>query len=153
MRTPSLHLSTTHPVASVAAEHCNQHAAPLVGGVACGKCWEQAIRDDERFAIENGLPAELATDPFLVDHVAVARAMQGQLVALTSFERSLTAIRLRAAGVTLTDIGRLLRVGQHAVLRYLQQSAGDPDTESPSHGWITGNAQPTETFTASSAVA
>lgn len=96
---------------------------PLVGGVACGLCWEQAIRDDARFALENGLPAELLADPFLVDEVAITRAVQGHSVNLTPHERSIAARQLRSAGATMAEIGHLLAVGQSTVLRYLQQEA------------------------------
>jgi ParB family chromosome partitioning protein len=35
-----------HPLARAARALCDHRTRPLVGDVACGQCWEQAIRDD-----------------------------------------------------------------------------------------------------------
>jgi hypothetical protein len=50
-RSPS-HFVRTHPLAEVAAERCNTAGHPEPGrvGPACGRCWETAIRNDERGA-------------------------------------------------------------------------------------------------------
>ena len=71
-----LHLGSSHPLALIAGERCT-HLAPQIGGVACGVCWESAIRDDERFVVENDLPRELV-DQAHVDDVAVQRAVGGE---------------------------------------------------------------------------
>jgi hypothetical protein len=60
------HLSSSHPLAEVAARRCRAHGGRPgcgIGHVACGRCWERAIRDDERFALECGLPREQRPDP------------------------------------------------------------------------------------------
>lgn len=47
------HFTRKHPLAESAAARCTHRDAstgrirPSVGAVACGQCWEQAIRDDE----------------------------------------------------------------------------------------------------------
>src|SRR5512142_1769167 len=76
----------THTLAVVAAQHCRAHTAPLVGRVACGPCWELAIRDDERFAVEHDLPREIEPDPAYVDEIAVELACHGERVELTPVE-------------------------------------------------------------------
>jgi hypothetical protein len=116
-----LHLAAGHPLAGVAANHCARHSAPLVGGIACGHCWERAIRDDERFATENELPRELVIDPGLVDEVAVARAVLGHVVPLTTTERRVAIARLRAQGRRLNEISRLLHTNHTTVSRELQR--------------------------------
>ena len=91
----SLHLGQAHPLSEVAAGHCLGHRRPLVGGVACGACWEHAIRDDERVVVEHELPSQLKGDADLIDPVAIARAIAGQPVSLTSAERRLVNTRRR----------------------------------------------------------
>jgi hypothetical protein len=120
VKTPTLYLTASHPLSSVAANHCAPHTDPLIGGVACGRCWEVAIRDDERFAVENDLPREIATDPLLIDHVAVERATRGEPVHLSPAERSSAIVALRSRGTTLAEIARLLRASQQTVWRELQ---------------------------------
>jgi ParB family chromosome partitioning protein len=37
-----------HPLMALAAAACSHSGRPRVGGIACGQCWEQTIRADER---------------------------------------------------------------------------------------------------------
>lgn len=122
MKTPTFYLTALHPLAPVAADRCASHTGPLIGGVACGRCWETAIRDDERFAIENSLPREIASDPLLIDHVAVERAIRGERVGLTPAERASAIVALRSKGTTLAEIARLLRASHQTVWREIQAS-------------------------------
>ncbi len=115
----ALHLIEDHPLAGVAAAHCRDHDVPLVGGVACGRCWEQAIRDDERFAVENDLPRELTVDPEDIDEVAVDRVCQGEALTLTVAERSVAIRRLRATGLPITAIAERLHLNHRTVNRAL----------------------------------
>lgn len=46
----------THPLASAARALCGHSGVPKVGAIACGACWEQAIRDD----VTNGAVTEEA---------------------------------------------------------------------------------------------
>jgi hypothetical protein len=115
----ALHLAPAHALASVAGNHCEGHTSSLVGGVACGSCWERAIRDDERFAVENELPRQLTIDPDLVDNVAVERAMQGQPVRLTPRERAAALAALSSMGIPQSRIARLLHTTVTAVTREL----------------------------------
>lgn len=44
-------LTKSHPLAAAAARRCDHaHARTVVGGVACGQCWEQTIRYDTQVA-------------------------------------------------------------------------------------------------------
>jgi len=98
----SVHLSGSHPLATVAGRRCRQsHPGRgfLLGGVACGVCWEAAIRADERLAVECELPAAPPPpDREYVDLVAVERAAAGERVPLTRAEKRAAAVRLAAAG-------------------------------------------------------
>jgi hypothetical protein len=116
-----LHLAGGHPLARVASRHCVDHSSPLIGGVACGNCWERAIRDDERFTAENDLPRDLRLDPQLVDEVAVERAMRGQPVALTRIERQVAIARLFAKGRRPIEIAAVLRTNRQTITRELQR--------------------------------
>lgn len=112
-------LSRTHPLAGVAARHCAQHLGPArrfgVGQVACGACWERAIRDDERFVVEFGLPRELSVDPAYVDEIAVSLACQGDRVSLTPVERAEAVRRLSDAGLHPTLIAQRLSMSGGSV--------------------------------------
>jgi hypothetical protein len=79
--------------------------------VACGQCWERAVRDDERVVVEFGLSRELVRDPLLVDEVAVELACRGERVALTPVERRVAVARLAGRGVSRTRVAVLLRMG------------------------------------------
>lgn len=61
-RASTAHLSWKHPLAekvSILCAHNGHHknAPGRPGGVACGECWEQTIRADERDRIRAGAPA------------------------------------------------------------------------------------------------
>ncbi len=91
MTRKATHFSSSHPLADIAAEHCQKHMGPRdlgLSGIACGQCWELAIRDDEKFVVENELPRELETDPDYIDDVAVRQTLEGQKVPLTRAERA-----------------------------------------------------------------
>lgn len=81
-------LDGSHAVASVAARMCrSEHGhMPSWDDVACPECWEAAVAADKEIAAEAGLSAECPADPFLVDEVAVARAVAGEPVELTVAE-------------------------------------------------------------------
>lgn len=106
------HLAPGHPLAKVARRQCSAHHAQggRVGDVACGACWERAIRDDERIAVLFGLPRVLDVDPDYVDVVAVERACAGQRQALTPAERAAAVGRLAQRGYSATRIARRLRM-------------------------------------------
>jgi hypothetical protein len=101
------YLGPAHPLADVAAQHCD-HAVPRLGSVACGACWELAIRDDERVAVLYDLPRELAPDPTHVDEVAVELACRGERVDLTPVERAEAARRLAGKGLSTWQIAKRL---------------------------------------------
>lgn len=44
-------LTGRHRLADAARALCSHSMRPVVGKIACGQCWEQAIRDDERARI------------------------------------------------------------------------------------------------------
>jgi hypothetical protein len=106
-------------LADVAARHCAEHIGReryrYVGRVACGACWERAIRDDERVVIAFGLPRALSTDPVDVDQVAVELACCGERVRLTSAERAEAARQLAGRGVGIAVIGGRLGMSAYSV--------------------------------------
>jgi hypothetical protein len=119
MTRAGLHLSPAHPLAGIAAGHCAEHLSPLVGGVACGECWERAIRDDERVVVEFGLDPDASPgpDPDLVDEIAVERACAGERVPLTDAELASAIQRLRRAGWSRNAIADQLRAAERTVAR------------------------------------
>ena len=97
------YLGELHPLALVAKHHCRSdhpQTTHRLGHVACGRCWERAIRADERVVVELGLSAEPVADPDLVDEVAVERACAGDPVRLTPAERRTAVARLLECGLT-----------------------------------------------------
>ena len=121
------HLGWSHPLAEVAARHCFAHTGSRgfgIGRVACGRCWELAIRDDERVAVEHELPRELTADPDHLDEVAVRLACKGERVALTPVERTMAAHRMYAAGVPVKVIAQRLRMSHGAVVALVAPAAG-----------------------------
>lgn len=137
MRTPTLHFNAIHPLARVAAGHCDSHSAPLVGGLACGACWERAIRDDERFVTEFGLPRQLTRDPEDIDEIAVERACDGERLPLTSAELIAAIHQLRREGMSAQQITDRLQAGERLVVREI---TGIPAGRTSAHHARTGAA-------------
>ncbi|MFF5227324.1 hypothetical protein [Dactylosporangium sp. NPDC000521] len=114
-----------HVLADVAARHCEAHRTPFTRGVACGACWELAIRDDERFAIECDLPRELEADPDYIDEIAVDLACSGERVTLTPAELVVAVNRLRRRSVSLSRIALRLHVAYGAVVRIVRETSNE----------------------------
>ncbi|MCH7230192.1 hypothetical protein L0U85_04840 [Glycomyces sp. L485] len=78
----------SHPVASAAARLCrSRHGhSPSWEDVACPECWEATLLADKEAAAEAGLPEECPADPYLIDEVAVNRAVSGEAIELTVAE-------------------------------------------------------------------
>lgn len=114
-----------HVLADVAARHCDAHRTPFTRGVACGACWELAIRDDERFAIECDLPRELETDPDYIDEIAVDLACSGERVTLTPAEAVVAVDRLRSRSVSLSRIALRLHLSYGAVVRIVRETRSE----------------------------
>ena len=117
-----LHLGPSHPLARIAGQRCT-HLNPQVGGVACGECWESAIRDDERFVVENDLPREVGDQDDGVDEVAVERAVAGEPMHLTRQEQRIAIAALLRYGKRPAYISRVLRMNHSTVLREVQNLA------------------------------
>jgi hypothetical protein len=83
--------------------------------VACGACWERAIRDDERVVAEFGLPRQLTPDPGYVDEIAVEFACRGERRPLTAVERAEAVRRLSTAGTGPGAIGVCLGLSGETV--------------------------------------
>ena len=115
----SAHLAPGHLLAEVAARHCAKHLAVRIGRVACGSCWELAIRDDERLVVECGLPREIVADPDYVDEIAVELACRGREVSLTPADMRAAVERMRRAGVQPSVIARRLHASYAAVMACL----------------------------------
>jgi hypothetical protein len=105
------HFGSSHPLSLLACRRCREIHGPRCRLVACGQCWERAVRDDERVVVEFGLSRELVCDPLLVDEVAVELACRGERVALTPVERRVAVARLAGRGVSRTRVAVLLRMG------------------------------------------
>jgi hypothetical protein len=86
-----------------------------IGGVACGACWERAIRDDERVAAEFGLSPDPSPDPMYVDEIAVELVCRGEQHGLTPVERVEVVRRLDAAGLSPGAIAARLSTSFEAV--------------------------------------
>lgn len=114
------YFGSRHPLASEARRRCRAehgYRSGGVGGVACGPCWEGAIRDDERFVTAFGLPREVpALDGSLVDEIAVELACAGERVPLTARERGVAARRLRTVGLSVNQVVTRLGMSAHLVL-------------------------------------
>jgi len=140
------HFDRRHPVSAVAARLCSpDHAGRPVGGPACGRCWERAIRDDERFVIEFDVPREVKRDPMLVDDIAVQLACQGEPVRLTAVELRTAVSRLVGQGLDRSEIGRRLNrdaamIGR--VLVTLQAMATAAETQAAKAAGQAGEAVP-----------
>ena len=107
--TVAMLFSGSHPLAGVARDWCLElHGRPPRGTVACGACWEHAIRTDAVVAAEEDLPPAPVADPDLIDDVAVDRACAGLPVPLTAAEVTVVVRRLRQDGRTFADIAALL---------------------------------------------
>ncbi len=116
------HLGPQHLVAEAAARLCTAHLTHVragvgIGGVACGACWEEAIRADERAVVWFDLPREIEPDPLFVDEVAVDRACSGRQVRLTRAEFEEAVRRLKAWGVSGYRTADMLGVNQAYVYR------------------------------------
>jgi hypothetical protein len=120
---PSSWFGPRHLLASVAAQRClsaGHRFAGRRGVVACGACWERAIRDDERFASECGLPDLVGPDPGDVDEIAVERACSGdRSVSLTRHEVWAAVARLQRQGLDLGQIATRLHREATVVRRIL----------------------------------
>ncbi|MHA6623903.1 hypothetical protein ACU61A_00705 [Pseudonocardia sichuanensis] len=102
----------SHPVAEPARRRCRElhpRTAAAVA-VACGECWERAIRDDERAVVLFGLPREIEPDPEYVDEVAVERAVAGHRPRLTPVEQSRAVAVLLRRGWSDSRIGEWLGI-------------------------------------------
>ena len=132
------HFGASHPLAPVAGRNCESHLGPLrrgaLGQVGCGACWEKAIRDDERVAVEFRLPRELTIDPTYVDEIAVELAMRGERVDLTPVERVEAVRRLHAARKPTATIGKRLGMSHDTVRSILTGlAAAVPYTPAPTN--------------------
>lgn len=128
------HLGPEHPVASVARQLCRElhpQVISAVGGVACGRCWEQAIRADERAVVLFGLPREIEPDPTYVDQVAVERACAGEQVRLTRVERATAVAELAARGWSRARVSTHLHLSGTELRRWWPRpaaaSSGGPE--------------------------
>lgn len=89
--------TSAHPCAAEAREICTHHdTRQVLGGVACGQCWEAAIRADERNSYD-------------VDEAAIQRALSGdRTVKLNARELHEAILRLLDQGMSAGDAARHL---------------------------------------------
>lgn len=120
-------LPAGHPLAEVAGPRCAAEALHLrpAGAVACGACWEAAIRSDERVAVEENLtPSNPHTTPMpnYVDDIAVDRFLAGEELTLTASERVEAALRLAARCDRWSRVAARLRGTRTATTRLTRVS-------------------------------
>jgi non-ribosomal peptide synthetase component F len=128
------YLGPSHVLASVAARHCRaQHPVPTssrLGRVACGRCWEEVIRADERVAVEHNLPPiDPAEAAAYLDEVAITRACRGERVELTRPERREAVRRLHARGCGLGTIANRLNMNEAQIRVVLDAGGSGPKAE------------------------
>ena len=120
---PSSWFRYSHPLAVLAAKRCRSAGHPSAGQrgvVACGSCWEQVIRADERFVSECGLPDEVTADVVGVDEIAVERACAGdRSVVLTRYEVWAAVAVLQGRGLSAGQIAARLHRETTTVRRVL----------------------------------
>jgi hypothetical protein len=107
-----------HPVAEPARRRCRELHPELAArvAVACGECWERAIRDDERAVVLFGLPREIEPDPSYVDEIAVERAVAGHRPRLTPVEEAKAVAILLRQGWSDTRIAGWLGIRASRVI-------------------------------------
>lgn len=99
-----------HRLAGAARDACDHHdTRVIVGTVACGQCWEDTIRADERGTLE---PNDL------IDHVAVHLASEGnRTIVLRPAERDEAIRRLVTQCLSDEQIATRLGITSRTVLR------------------------------------
>jgi transposase-like protein len=113
---PRRGFDSRHPLADVVTRLHRAHGGvPLFGRTGCAACWERAIRDDERIAVEYELPRDLTPDPTYIDEIAVELACRGERPELTAAERSVAIARLLDEGMTRFQVARTLGVAHREV--------------------------------------
>lgn len=100
-----------HPLARAARSMCGHSGRPMVGNVACGQCWERAIRDD---AAE---PPDEPMDPGLPS----PRQERMEIVAGL---RLATGPVPKPGEVTARQAGEMVGVSPRTVERYKRDLAG-----------------------------
>jgi hypothetical protein len=121
-----------HPLAEVARHRCRElgHRSDpdhRVGPVACGPCWEAAIRADERFAVENDLDDADPVPADDLDEIALEKAMRGERVPLTEHERATAIARLHEAGLTAHQIAKRLHMAHRDVEAVLSPTSAEAE--------------------------
>jgi hypothetical protein len=103
---------TPHSIAEPARRRCRElHPARAERvAVACGECWERAIRDDERVVVLFGLPREIQPDPDYVDEIAVEQAVAGHRPRLVPAEEAAAVTVLAGRGWSDTRIAEWLGI-------------------------------------------
>lgn len=101
------HFTAAHPLANTARGICTHDGRRMVGQVACGPCWERAIRAD---ALGQNLAPE-------VDEAAITRAMSGDPAALTLAELDVAVARMTDEGLSASQIAARLHVTGRTVER------------------------------------
>jgi hypothetical protein len=125
------HFGADHPLAVPARGRCRDLDHRTQSGsfypVACGSCWEAAIRTDERVAVEDGLGNVDPVPADDLDEIALERALRGGRVNLTRHERHVAIFRLYAEGLTGNAIGKRLHIAQRDVTAVLDPFADEDE--------------------------
>ena len=126
------HFTKQHPLASIAYERCDHTRRQKVGSIACGQCWEQAIRDDALGLLEEtGGPIVGTINSYAanlpVDEIAVQRALDGdRTVRLNASELRAAITSLHARGASDRQIARTLGRADRVIHRIRNGDLGLP---------------------------
>ncbi|WP_076260840.1 ParB/RepB/Spo0J family partition protein [Intrasporangium flavum] len=122
-------LTRSHRLAlSIVCDHGD--ARTVVGGVACGQCWEAAIRADERGELEV-VPAH--------DEALVDRVLSGERLPMQRVDRLEGVRRLVAEGLSDSEVANRLNCTDRQVLRD-RQALDLAATRPPGHQYATAVA-------------
>lgn len=117
------HFRRSHPLAGFVHESCDHSTRPKVGGVGCGECWEDVIRQDARGLLSIGGGSQMPPPrkngrDVPVDEIAVQRRIGGDhTVELTILEKREAVQVLHGRGLSDGDIGRAAGYSDRHVLR------------------------------------
>lgn len=91
--------SDRHPLAKTVRASCDHRGRPKVGGVGCGPCWEQVIR-------QNAI--DVAPDEHGTDEARIQRVLDGEYhLDVNPAEKTEVSRRWAASGRSLADLSRL----------------------------------------------
>lgn len=111
------YFSDAHPLAKQVRIRCGHQGRPKIGGIGCGACWEQTIREDVGTTAEHPAP-----DGYTIDETAVQLVLDGHWkTPCNPAEKREVVRRWTAGGHAANELARLTgwkperyhQVGEH----------------------------------------